>query len=209
MSWTLARQNDLVDEPDAEHAQTADLPGPVLFPFNAYGRESLPQQQDFLVTGATVWTNESQGNLVTNVLVRDGEIAAIGDNLSAADALLIDGSGKHLTPGIIDEHSHIALFNINEIATNSSMVRMQDVVDSESINIYRNLAGGVVAAQLLQRLVQSDWRPVRTDQDALGVVAAGIVDRGCGSVHQVLPWVRTSNAVAIRPRCAIRKPVWE
>ncbi|HAG72489.1 MAG TPA: amidohydrolase, partial [Gammaproteobacteria bacterium] len=54
-----------------------------------------------------------------------------------------------LTPGIIDEHSHIGLFNINEIATNSSMVRMKDVVDSESINIYRNLAGGVVAAQLL------------------------------------------------------------
>lgn len=149
VSWALARQDDLDDEPDSEAAQLADLPSPVLFPFNAYGRESLPQQQDFLVTGATVWTNESQGNLVTNVLVRDGEIAAIGDNLSAADAVIIDGSGKHLTPGIIDEHSHIALFNINEIATNSSMVRMQDVVDSESINIYRNLAGGVVAAQLL------------------------------------------------------------
>jgi imidazolonepropionase-like amidohydrolase len=62
---------------------------------------------------------------------------------------VIDGTDKHLTPGIIDEHSHIALFNINERETNSSMVRMKDVVDSENINIYRNLAGGVVAAQLL------------------------------------------------------------
>jgi len=149
VSWQLARQDDLDDEQDEVVAEVAELPSPVLFPFNAYGRESLPEQQDFLVTGATVWTNENEGNLVTDVLVRDGRIAAVGDNLSAGDAQIIDGSGKHLTPGIIDEHSHIALFNINEIATNSSMVEMRDVVDSESINIYRNLAGGVVAAQLL------------------------------------------------------------
>ena len=149
VSWQLTRQDALIDEQDNSAPEIADLPSPILFPFNAYGRESVPQQQDFLVTGATVWTNENQGNLVMDVLVRDGEIAAVGDNLPAGDAIVIDGSGKHLTPGIIDEHSHIALFNINEIATNSSMVRMQDVVDSESVNIYRNLAGGVVAAQLL------------------------------------------------------------
>ena len=83
------------------------------------------------------------------MLVRSGQIAEVGDNLSANGAMVVDGSGKHLTPGIIDEHSHIALFSINETETNSSMVRMKDVVDSESINIYRNLAGGVVAEQLL------------------------------------------------------------
>ncbi|MEO0425718.1 MAG: amidohydrolase family protein, partial [Pseudomonadota bacterium] len=38
---------------------------------------------------------------------------------------------------------------VNDIATNSSMVRMNDVVNSEDVNIYRNLAGGVTAAQLL------------------------------------------------------------
>ena len=120
-----------------------------MYPFGAYGSESLPQQNDLLIQGATVWTNEDEGILVTDVLVRDGKIAEIGNDLSASGATIVDGSGKHLTPGIIDEHSHIGLFNINEIATNSSMVRMKDVVDSESINIYRNLAGGVVAAQLL------------------------------------------------------------
>ena len=87
--------------------------------------------------------------MVTDVLVRAGKIAAVGDNLPSGGATLIDGIGKHLTPGIIDEHSHIALFSINETATNSGMVRMKDVVNSENINIYRNLAGGVVAAQLL------------------------------------------------------------
>lgn len=150
VSWQLSR----LSVAEAEEGNTGDtevpeLPSPVLYPFNAFGRTTLPEQQDFVIRDAMVWTNEDLGNVVTDVLVRDGRIAEIGSDLSAGNALEIDGSGKHLTPGIIDEHSHIALFNINEIATNSSMVRMKDVVDSENINIYRNLAGGVVAAQLL------------------------------------------------------------
>lgn len=150
VSWQLNRVGELVadSEEEAEESST-ELPGSLLYPFTAYGRQQLPQQQDFLVRGATVWTNEDAGVVVTDVLVEDGRIAGVGENLSANDVMVIDGSGKHLTPGIIDEHSHIALFNINEGQTNSSMVRMKDVVDSENINIYRNLAGGVVAAQLL------------------------------------------------------------
>lgn len=150
VSWQLTRSaaEDTASEEEAT-AGIAELPSPVLYPFNAYGRTSMPEQEDFLVRGAIVWTNEDAGNGVMDVLVRDGVIAEVGRDLSANGVTVIDGEGRHLTPGIIDEHSHIALFNINEIATNSSMVRMQDVVDSESINIYRNLAGGVVAAQLL------------------------------------------------------------
>jgi imidazolonepropionase-like amidohydrolase len=150
VSWQLDRTDSApVDEDANQTTEIAELPGPVLYPFNAYGRTSLPEQEDFLVRGAMVWTNEEFGNGIMDVLVRDGRIVEVGENLSANGVRVIDGSGKHLTPGIIDEHSHIALFNINEIATNSGMVRMQDVVDSENINIYRNLAGGVVAAQLL------------------------------------------------------------
>ncbi len=150
ISWELQRVGDLdVDEESNSETGSADLPGPILYPFTAYGRETLPEQQDFLVRGATVWTMEDDGVLVTDVLVRDGRIAEVGENLDANGVTVIDGTNKHLTPGIIDEHSHIALFNINEGQTNSSMVRMKDVVDSENINIYRNLAGGVVAAQLL------------------------------------------------------------
>ncbi len=151
INWRMVRNNS------AESAEAitdttieiADLPSNIIYPFTAYGRTEQPIQQDLLIRGATVWTNEDIGNLVTDVLVRDGRIAEVGDNLSANGAAVIDGTGKHLTPGIIDEHSHIALFNINETETNSSMVRMKDVVNSENINIYRNLAGGVVAAQLL------------------------------------------------------------
>ena len=150
VSWTLQQTGAAIEEEDNEPApEIAAMPSPVVFPFSAYGREQLPTQQDFVVRNATVWTNEDQGIAVTDVLVRDGQIAEVGEGISASGALEIDGTGKHLTPGIIDEHSHIALFNINETQTNSSMVRMKDVVDSENINIYRNLAGGVVAAQLL------------------------------------------------------------
>ncbi len=153
VDWQLRRTAPLPNEsaPAATMARSEPvaLPSPVLFPFAAYGAESLPEQQDMVIRNATVWTNEDVGTLVTDVLVRDGRISAVGNNVSAGDAIEIDGTGKHLTPGIIDEHTHIALFSINEIATNSSMVRMQDVVNSEDVNIYRNLAGGVVAAQQL------------------------------------------------------------
>ncbi len=151
------------------------LPSPVLYPFSAYGREQPPQPRDFVIRGATVWTNEDQGVLVTDVLMRDGLIEAVGDDLDAAGAAEIDAAGKHLTPGIIDEHSHIALFNINETQTDSSMVRMKDVVDAEDIDLYRNLAGGVVAAQLLHGSAnpiggQSAVVKMRWGEDARGLL---------------------------------------
>ena len=153
VDWQLSRSGD-IEQADSESnedttTEIVELPGAILHPFIAYGRDAVPQRQDMLIRGATVWTNEDAGIIVTDVLVRDGKIAQVGDDLSARGVLEIDGSGKHLTPGIIDEHSHIALFNINETMTNSSMVRMKEVVNSENINIYRNLAGGVTAAQLL------------------------------------------------------------
>ena len=78
-----------------------------------------------------------------------GKIAKIGKNLTAPGAKVLDGTGKHLTTGIIDEHSHIALFSINEIETVSSEVRQGDVINSEDVNIYRQLAGGTTTSQLL------------------------------------------------------------
>ncbi|MDT8428302.1 MAG: amidohydrolase family protein [Pseudomonadales bacterium] len=149
LSYTTPLAEDTTETEAEAAAQLPALPSPILYPFAAYGSESVPVQRDTLIRNATVWTNEDIGTLVTDVLIRDGRIAAVGNNLSANNVLEIDGSGKHLTPGIIDEHTHIALFSINEVATNSSMVRMQDVVNSQDVNIYRNLAGGVVAAQQL------------------------------------------------------------
>ncbi len=137
------------DDEDDEEEAPGEL-GPVIYPFTAYGNQQLPTQETLLITGATVWTNEDQGILEdTDVLLKDGKIAKIGKGLKAKGARVIDGKGKHLTAGVIDEHSHIALDGTNDVAVNSGMVRMKDMVDSEDINIYRQLSGGVVASQLL------------------------------------------------------------
>ena len=84
----------------------------------------------------------------------EGKIVRIAPNIDApktAFAKVIDAKGKHLTAGIIDEHSHIAISEgVNEGAQASSAeVRIGDVINSEDINIYRQLAGGVTTAQLL------------------------------------------------------------
>ena len=123
--------------------------GQVIYPFTAFGQKEKPKAEEMLIRNATVWTNDAAGKLEnTDVLIKDGKIAAVGKNLATAGKV-IDGTGKHLTAGIIDEHSHIALAAINDAATNSAMVREEDVVNSEDNSIYQQLAGGVVAAQLL------------------------------------------------------------
>lgn len=152
ISWSAVKLADTVRAAPIRSVANAQDPatGNVLYPFGGHGREALPSRETLLIKNATVWTNEPEGILEhTDVLLREGKIARIGRDLVAADARVVDGTGKHLTPGIIDEHSHIAAIAINEAATNSAMVRMEDVIDSEDINIYRALAGGVVAVQVL------------------------------------------------------------
>jgi imidazolonepropionase-like amidohydrolase len=124
---------------------------PLTYPNVGYGFSELPKQQTILFKNATVWTNEEDGILTeTDVLVKNGKIEKIGTNLSAENALTVDATGKHLTSGVIDEHSHIAASSINEGGQNSSAeVSIEDVLDPEDINIYRNLAGGVTTIQIL------------------------------------------------------------
>ncbi len=108
-------------------------------------------KKPFLFKNATVWTSEKEGVLPhTDVLIKHGKIVKIGKQLRAKNAKIIDATGKHLTAGIIDEHSHIAAASINEWAQNSSAeVSIEDVINPEDINIYRNLAGGVTSIQIL------------------------------------------------------------
>ena len=100
----------------------------------------------------TVWTSEADGILKdTDVLLKDGKIAQIGRNITSRKATVIDGTGKHLTAGIVDEHTHIgASYGVNEASHNSTAeVTIEDSVNPNDINIYRNLAGGVTSAQIL------------------------------------------------------------
>ncbi|HEY3429752.1 MAG TPA: amidohydrolase family protein [Cyclobacteriaceae bacterium] len=136
-------------EKKEEKKVTKPQVGDVIYPFTAFGSKEKVKSEEILIKNATVWTNEKDGVLQnTDVLLKDGKISAIGKNLTTTGRT-IDGTGKHLTAGIIDEHSHIGAAAINDAATNSSMVRIGDVVDSEAISLYRTLSGGVVAVQIL------------------------------------------------------------
>jgi imidazolonepropionase-like amidohydrolase len=104
-----------------------------------------------LIRNATVLT-VTRGTLTnTDVLLRDGKIAAVGKNLTAsANARIIDGTGKFVMPGIIDCHSHSMLDTINEgTLAVTSMVRTSDVLNPTDIDLYRELAGGVTTLNLL------------------------------------------------------------
>jgi len=86
----------------------------------------------------------------SDILLKNGKIAAIGKNLSDAGAKVIDGTGKFVSPGIIDEHSHIAAASINEGGQSvTSEVRIADNLNPDDINIYRQLSGGVTTSHIL------------------------------------------------------------
>lgn len=125
--------------------------GKVTYPFDGYGWEEKPKQENLLIKHATVWTNEKEGKLAdADVLVKNGKIIKVGKNLSDAGATVIDATGKHVTPGIIDEHSHIAAASINEGGQSvTSEVRIGDNLNPEDINIYRQLSGGVTTSHIL------------------------------------------------------------
>jgi len=135
-----------------EDVASSDKSGAITYPFLPYGWKEKPKSENYLFKNATVWTNESDGILEeTDVLIQNGKIAQIGKNLGAGGAKEIDATGKHLTCGIVDEHSHIAISRgVNECTQpNTSEVRIGDVVNSDDVNIYRQLSGGVTTAQLL------------------------------------------------------------
>ena len=156
VDWAAAYTGPLeTEEKEAEESEESDAPemGDMIYPFVAYGRTAQPQAQNMLIKNATVWTLSGDQPVLENadVLVQGGKIARVGKNLSASGVMEVDGTGMHLTPGIIDEHSHIAISRgVNEGSHSvTAEVRIGDVVNSEDVNIYRQLAGGVTTAQLL------------------------------------------------------------
>lgn len=150
------------EEPVSDGAAQADPagPGPITYPFVAYGRTQLPEQGSWHFVGATVWTCGPEGKIEGGeVIVHQGRIRAVGKDLdptavfgkNVPELIRIDAKGKHITPGILDEHTHIAASRgINEgTQASSAEVSIGTVVNSEDVNIYRHLAGGVTAGQIL------------------------------------------------------------
>ncbi|MBL0064630.1 MAG: amidohydrolase family protein [Bacteroidetes bacterium] len=154
VKWSAKFDSAFVALPKKDSTKKENaITGKVTYPNMAYGWKELPKTQTTLFKNATVWTNESDGVLQnTDVLIADGVIKQVGKNLSApAGCVVVDGTGLHLTSGIIDEHSHIAVSDaVNEGTQSSSAeVRIGDVVDADDVQIYRQLAGGVTSSHLL------------------------------------------------------------
>ncbi len=73
-----------------------------------------------LITNATVLTGTGEQLEDASVLIRDGKIAEVGQDISApGDATVIDASGKWVTPGIIDAHSHLGVYPSPEVDASS------------------------------------------------------------------------------------------
>ena len=155
----------------ATNVEAAPELGAVTYPFGAYGTtlESAPLVESLHIQGATVWTCGPEGKILGgDVIMHGGRIVAVGTatepvldpemvfgkhglNVQGVNLQVLNGAGLHVTPGIIDEHTHIAATRgINESGQASSAeVEIGSVLNSEDVNIYRHLAGGVTAGQVL------------------------------------------------------------
>ncbi len=136
---------------DSTKKKPAAIMGKLLYPNTSFGWEKMPEPETMLIKNATVWTSDAAGILSnTDVLVKNGKIVQVGKSIIEPGARVIDGTGKHLTAGIIDEHSHIAAASINEGGQSvTSEVRIADNLDPDDIDIYRQLSGGVTTSHIL------------------------------------------------------------
>ena len=153
LEWTATFLDSIKAVEKKDTAKVKSEIGKLYFPNMAYGWTEQPKQETVLVKNVTIWSNESSGIFVGDVLIQNGKIANVASSIKVipANAIVIDGTGKHISPGIVDEHSHIAISNgVNEGAQASTAeVRIGDVVTCDDINIYRQLSGGVTTSQLL------------------------------------------------------------
>lgn len=125
---------------------------PITTPLGVRGLDTPPEQETVVFANATVWTSGPQGILSpANVVVHDGKVVAVGHDATMPGARVIDCTGKHLSPGMIDCHSHTGIDGgVNEFTQAcTAEVRIGDVIDPDDINWYWQLAGGLTAANQL------------------------------------------------------------
>jgi N-acetylglucosamine-6-phosphate deacetylase len=141
------------DEPDDKQEVKRAL-FDVTYPLGAFGQDSIPERPEAVAfVHATVWTSDETGRIADGtVLIEQGKITAVGNDVPIPDgAIVIDATGKHITPGIIDCHSHIATDGgVNESTQAiTAEVRIGDFIDPDHIAVYRQLAGGVTTSNIL------------------------------------------------------------
>ncbi len=145
------------DESGDEAEDDSDIPESLVTPLGAYGlradRDAAPAT--VAITGATMWTAGPDGIIEdAALLISDGKILYAGPGAGApriAADLTIDATGRHLTPGLIDCHSHTGISGgVNEgTQAVTSEVRIFDVINPDAIGIYRQLAGGLTSMNQL------------------------------------------------------------
>lgn len=136
------------EEQEEKPLEIPELPG---YPFGPYALKALPEQPEWLaVVNATIWTCNARDEVIEGgtLLVRRGRIEAVGRDVRVpAGAVVVDAGGRHVSPGIVDCHSHTGISRgVNESGQAvTAEVRIQDVTDPDAISWYRQLAGGVTA----------------------------------------------------------------
>jgi len=150
------------------------------YPAGAYTQAALPEQPAvLLIQNATVWTSADAGILDdTDILVRAGRIAEIGRDLAVPrGAMVIDAAGRHVTPGLIDAHSHTAMSGGTNEATDSVTVevRVRDIIDPTDISIYRQIAGGTMAANVMHGSANAMGGQVQTIKLRWGGAASDMI----------------------------------
>ncbi|HAD60464.1 MAG TPA: hypothetical protein DCG12_14565 [Planctomycetaceae bacterium] len=152
---TLAdSETDEPGEESEEDSETNASSFPVNYPLGAFGRSAAPEAASHTVfVNATIWTCGPQRVIRGGMLyVHNGKIVGVGKRLVIPDgAIVIDAKGMHITPGIIDCHSHMATDGgVNEgTQAITCEVRIGDFIDDDDITIYRQLAGGVTTSNIL------------------------------------------------------------
>ena len=187
-AWTARYLGEAADpeEPDTADAGEADTDPPIpplvfaTYPAGEYGISGPPEQPaSLLIRNATIWTSAAAGVLEgADLLVRAGRIEAVGTDIGAPrDAVIIDATGKHVTAGLVDAHSHTAISRgINESTSAVTIeVRIEDVLDPTDINIYRQLAGGLTTANVMHGSANPMGGQVRTIKLRWGADAAGLL----------------------------------
>ena len=128
---------------------------------NPYGSTYQPlTSRTTVIRNATILT--AAGPVIERgaILLQNGKVAAVGQTVNApADALVIDGTGKWITPGVIDTHSHLGVYAApgiesqqdgNEMTSpNTAEVSSEHAIWPQDPQFDLALAGGVTAMHIL------------------------------------------------------------
>ncbi|OQW55418.1 MAG: amidohydrolase [Proteobacteria bacterium HN_bin10] len=136
-------------------ADEAESDEPAPFASTYTPRPSTPT----LIRNATVFDGNGAELANADVLMRDGRIVSVGQNLSAEGASVIDATGKFVTPGIIDAHSHLGVYpspGINATSDgneatqpNTAEVWAEHSVWPQDPGFLRAVAGGITTLHIL------------------------------------------------------------